>query len=389
MLIRQLVYGFIVLMGFMVYPNISMSADNVNGTALNTPLSQPYTVKKNDTLWDIANHFFKNPARWMKIWEHNLYITNPDLIYPGNKIWFDASHVAKLNVIEPQAAGSPTVKNSMAYANVIAESKMNHQRLMTKEEMKAVGGLTTIRPRPSIIVKEVERLESNATHEFDFPEMLRRDFIDSEDSFAASGYILDSEMHRLQYGEGDLLYLRFSRSVQRGDQFDIFRKGHTVEDIQNGGELGTLMHHLGKIEVTDIHGGIYKGRVLYAFAEISRADMLKPSIKIKSSITSSVSLYNMQGAVVYLQDDTTEVSSNQIIAVNLGKKQGLRPGMKFFIFHAGRMVEDSVTGDSVHLPMERIAEIMVVSTTLNSAMALVTEAISPIHMGDTVRPAGR
>ena len=46
-------------------------------------LPQPYIVKKGDTLWDIANYFFKDPHKWLKIWERNLYITNPDLIYPG------------------------------------------------------------------------------------------------------------------------------------------------------------------------------------------------------------------------------------------------------------------------------------------------------------------
>ncbi|MDQ6975423.1 MAG: LysM peptidoglycan-binding domain-containing protein [Mariprofundaceae bacterium] len=379
MLIRKIVYGFIACLGFILYPTLGMTGDNANGTALKTSVAQPYIVKKNDTLWDIADHFFKNPQRWMSIWDRNLYITNPDLIYPGNKIWFDAAHVPKQLAQEP--------RHSSFNGTDTAASKMNHERLMTPREVKTLGGLTTVRPRPSIIVKEVERLESNIEQTFEFPEMLRRDFIDPKKSFVSIGYILDSEMHRLNYGEGDQLYLRFSRAVLRGEQFDVFRKGHAVADIQNGGELGTLMHHLGKIEVVDIKGGVYKGRVLYAFSEISRGDMLVPNIKIETKISSSVSLYNMQGRVVYLQDDTTEVSSSQIVAINLGKKQGLRPGMKFVIFHAGRIIEDVVTGHDVQLPMERIGRIMIISVTPNSAMAFVTEAVSPIHMGDHVRPA--
>jgi len=82
-------------------------------------LSQPYVVKKGDTLWDIADYFFKDPWKWLKIWEHNLYITNPDLIYPGNKIWFDGNQLSQ-------------------------------------------GGLTRIQPRPMIIVRPVERLEEKA-----------------------------------------------------------------------------------------------------------------------------------------------------------------------------------------------------------------------------------
>ena len=79
-------------------------------------LPQPYIVKEGDTLWDIANYFFKNPQKWLKIWERNLYITNPDLIYPGNEIWFSV-------------------------------------------KQKKNGGLTKVHPQPQVINKPVEKLE--------------------------------------------------------------------------------------------------------------------------------------------------------------------------------------------------------------------------------------
>jgi len=364
---------------------IPASAENDDlGTTLKGDVAQPYVVKKNDTLWDIANHFFQNPKRWMDLWERNLYITNPDLIYPGSKIWFDASQVSRpstaMSESKPQAEEKPSTPE---------KSTMNHQRLMTPQEAKAVGGLTTIRPKPRVIVKEVERIEAETAVEFKLPEMLRQDFINPEETFHSVGYILDSEMERLNYGAGDEVYLRFAQAVRAGDKFDIFREGHEVEDIQHGEHLGMLMHHLGRIQIMSVRGGMYKGRVLYAYAEISKGDLLIPAKKINTLIVPSVSLYNMQGSVVYLQDNTTEVSANQIMAVNLGKKQGLRPGMQFQVFRVGRDVEDRVTGNSIRLPEERIARVVVISVSRNSAMMLVTEATSPIHMGDAVRPAGR
>ena len=56
---------------------------------IRSTLPQPYIVRKGDTLWNIANYFFKDPKKWLKIWEWNHSIGNPDLIYPGNKIWLD------------------------------------------------------------------------------------------------------------------------------------------------------------------------------------------------------------------------------------------------------------------------------------------------------------
>lgn len=47
-----------------------------------------YTIKTHDTLWDISKAHYKDPFLWGKIWLNNVYINNPDLIFPGEVIEF-------------------------------------------------------------------------------------------------------------------------------------------------------------------------------------------------------------------------------------------------------------------------------------------------------------
>ena len=47
---------------------------------------ETYTIKKGDNLWDISKSSDKNPSKWREIWRLNPFITNPNLIFPGETI---------------------------------------------------------------------------------------------------------------------------------------------------------------------------------------------------------------------------------------------------------------------------------------------------------------
>jgi hypothetical protein len=314
---------------------------------LKPDVSQPYIVKKGDTLWDIANHFFRDPMKWLNIWEKNLYITNPDLIYPGNKIWFDGA----------------------------------------KTE---TGGLTTVRPKPAIRVKEVERLETPIDPSLLLTSLRRQDFIKAED-MQGVGYILDSEDDRINFGSDDRVYLKLDSPADEGDLFDIFRTADPIRDPESKEIVGVLVLHLGQVEITSSAGNqIYRGLITKSFEEISRGDRLKPAKDINTRIVPVYPASQLNGRVLYIRNDATEAGQHQVIGISLGIRDGMQPGSVLSIHRPGRHIQDVVTGETVQLPGEMIGEVMVLVPQEVASIAIVTKSAASINIGDSVRnPAGK
>jgi len=305
-------------------------------------LPQPYIVKKGDTLWDIANYFFKNPHKWLKIWERNLYITNPDLIYPGNEIWFSV-------------------------------------------KQKKSGGLTKVHPQPQVINKPVEKLEKSIDTSRFLGALARQGFLQPS-AYEGVGYILDSKDERLNFGAGDQLYLKMNQSAQAGDRFDVFRTtGDSLTDPDSGKVLGMIVTHLGQIEIQSETDGIHRGVVLKTFEELSRGDRLKPARHINTQITPSFPPGNIVGKVLGIRGGAAEAGANQVIVINLGAGDGLESGAALSIHRSGRVVKDKVTGEDTLLPEEKIGKLLVLTPQSNLSLALVVESTAAIHRGDTVR----
>jgi hypothetical protein len=52
--------------------------------------SKTYTIKSGDTLWGLAQQFFKNAYMWPQLWESNTWITDAHWIYPGDVLLIDS-----------------------------------------------------------------------------------------------------------------------------------------------------------------------------------------------------------------------------------------------------------------------------------------------------------
>ncbi len=309
--------------------------------ALREQVPQPYVVQPGDTLWDIAKRFFKDPYQWLHIWERNLYITNPDLIYPGNRIWFDADYAER-------------------------------------------GGLRVERVQPTAVIRPVQRLEPAVDPRRIVHALRHYDFV-AEDELEGVGYILGSNEERLNFGAGDALYVRLTGAVS-SPSFDVFRPTDVVKDPHTGKRLGRLVVHLGRVRLTSSleQGEARTAIVERAFSEIEPGDRLKPALDVDPSIIPFVPARDHPGTVLFIMNDAAEAGQNQVVGISPSAADGVRPGMRLLVFRKGRRIRDPRSGKDVDLPDEPIGELLVIVAHKHASMALVMRSTKAINIGDAV-----
>src|SRR4051794_9614481 len=80
-----------------------------------------YVVKRGDTLWGLSERFIKDPSYWPDLWAKNREITNPHLIYPGQKVRI---HPDRIEILPKENEASASAAKAADIAQDVAEEKI-------------------------------------------------------------------------------------------------------------------------------------------------------------------------------------------------------------------------------------------------------------------------
>ena len=329
--------------------------------AANAP--DAYTVKRGDTLWDISKLFLKSPWRWPELWGMNLSdIRNPHLIYPGQILYLDKSNGrARLRVGTPVGSeGGRSVKLS--------------PRVRAGEyDDGAIGGVPMHLIEP--FLNEAVILES--------------------DELDRAPRIIAAPEGRVLMSRGDLAYVR-GDDGGKSDQWRMFRQARPLLDPTTKEVLGYEAAFVGTAEYLRA-GEVRKGnqgveeivpstyRVTSTRLEANVGDRLTPvPARDFTAYAPHPPSRPVAGQVVSVYGEALNAGQSQIVAINMGTKDGMERGHTLALWQAGADVIDKTdpARPVVKLPDERHGLLYVFRVFNRMSYALILTSQQPVRSGD-------
>lgn len=307
-----------------------------------------YTVIPGDTLWAIAGKFLKDPWRWTEVWKQNDQIKNPHLIYPGDVmiLTFNAKGEAQIRALRSQRL---TVKLSPAiFVEPIQEA------------------ITTIPPKA-------------------IQPFLSQPLVVDDAILSQAGYVTVGVNNEIILGKYQRFYARGIKG-KPGDLYNIFRPGEKFKHPETGEALGLEAVYLGEARLL-VAGDPAKLEVTRAREEITPTDRMLPTPE-----ESPLPRYHprapeteVQGHILSVLGGVHETGSTSIVAISLGKRDGLKQGHVLNIQRHAGTHKDPVTKKEYSLPDEISGQLLVFRIFERVSYGFILEANRPIKLMDTVR----
>ena len=313
-----------------------------------------YIVKEGDTLWDISQRFYEDPFLWPRLWQQNQYITNPHYIYPGDRIRLYPYRV--LIEIEEAKPPPPTV-----------------------EEVKPLPPPTVEEaPSPLPPPPDIIRL-------IIYPEVRSAGFI--TEKIEGIGRIVAAKVDKLKLVEEDEIYINFQKgiSVQKGDQFTIFRVGDLIRHPVTKRKVGRKVQILGRAVITETtEGRAQTALITRTYEPTIRGDEVVPFFPPQEELAINRLESPLYGWVVASKQSKLQLVEGDVVYIDQGEENQIRPGDLFDVFRRGKVMRDPVSKQKVKLPDELIARIVVITIQQKTATAVILQSRLPIHVGDEI-----
>lgn len=323
-------------------------ADRPDGSGLQVNPAAPstYVVQKGDTLWGIARKFLNTPSYWPEIWDKNQRIKNPHQIYPGDILYFD-------------------------YSKEVAGDGSNKLVPRIRVEPKGLLGESVVTLGPFL----------------EWPRIM------SDEAIKSAPYLLASKDNDMLIPPGATVYLKNMKQPRVGSRYAVYHPDKPIHDPQTNALLGHQVIYAGYARVDRVDT-ISTATILDMTKPIHVGDRVLPVDGRHSELRAPIQLPNVKirGQIAALYDSEYMGAACNIIAINRGKSQGMKPGYVVGVYADGHTVEDKYqpyrgnarNTPKATLPPSKVGEAIIYSVHDNLSYALITDSAREIKNGDKI-----
>ncbi|HEY6123350.1 MAG TPA: LysM peptidoglycan-binding domain-containing protein [Steroidobacteraceae bacterium] len=312
-----------------------------------------YTVKRGDTLWDIAAVFLKDPWFWPEIWQINPQVENPHLIYPGDVL-----------SLAYGANGDASVRISQ-YSGARLQPRLRSEALDGPVENIPFSAIAAFLTRPSVLTKE--------------------------QALAAPHILAFRDQHMIG-GTGHEAYVR-NLNAPVDQRFLVMHVGDPIRDIDSNDILGYQAAYVATA-VVETTAEISKTKLTDGAREALAGDRLiieegERSLNFQPHAPATA----VDGQIIAVADGAEQVGPYQVVVLNRGAEAGLTQGAVLAVDQQGELIVDKsrhypwkkeAFPDEVRLPYERAGTLIVFKVYEKISYGLVIGARAPMRVADRV-----
>jgi len=393
---HTLVFTLVIASTIMLFPSTARLQEKMAPAAAGAQENSTYTITQGDTLWDISNSALKDPFLWPLIWKENPSITNPDLIYPGNRLTIPSLAPIERAMQTPAETAPVTAPAPLERAEK-AETAVT-PAVPAPATPAASPSETATAPveAPASPVKAVKNPPTAAApvrEEADKSRLiLEREAVPplvDKYTMVSAGYVSTDKWAesitgalepKAMSGFDDIVFIKVNspETVKIGDKYLIFAPVKKVKHPQTGKKLGNLIKVLGILQVIEkAPGATYlTARISLYFDSIARGSLLEPYREpmLIYSVPKNDGR-SIDGHIVDVMDSRSINGKFDMLYLDKGSSDGVKPGDRFVVF-----IEPLKKG----FPKKIIGEALVVLVKDATATALVKNSTDAIAKGDRV-----
>jgi hypothetical protein len=344
---------------------ISDSGDKIRGL---TPPSI-HLVKRGDNLWDLCGTYYGNPWQWPRIWSYNPQIENPHWIYPGDQVRMQPGDGMGGPMIAKQGKG-PGIGGKGGNGLVDRRGRL---------------------ARGTVVLRD-------------------QGFIGDPDN-DVWGEVAGANEEQMLLAEGNNVYLLLKpgKTPKVGEELTVFRGVRQPAAVPGARKPpGQLVAVLGtvKIDSVDTQKNVARARITESLDVIERGSRIGPVRRKFDVVPPLAAEKNVTARVLTSLYPLVYMAQNQVIFLDRGSEDGLKPGNRLTVMRRGDTWRSSLTarmagdrmrtdvpengqvertplpGDNQSFPAEQVAELRVLTTERYSSLAIVMTSKRELVPGD-------